>query len=229
MRIIKSIVVILILSNTLISYGQLPTDSIRSIIRKEVDNKRSASIIVGIIDPNGRTIISYGKANEDSSQPPDGNTLYELGSITKVFTSILLADMVIKGELKLDDPISKFLPKSVKSPIRKGREITLLDLATQTSGLPRDPDNLDSKDPANPLADYTVEQMYAFISSYTLTRDIGARYQYSNYGVGLLGHILCLAAGTDYETLVKQRICEPLKMNNTVITISSKPGAHLAI
>jgi len=112
--------------------------------------------------------------------------------------------------------------------MRNGREITLLDLATQTSGLPRSPDNLDPKDPANPLADYTVEQMYAFISNYTLTRDIGSRYEYSNYGVGLLGHILCLAAGTDYETLVKQRICEPLKMNSTVITISSKLVTHLA-
>jgi D-alanyl-D-alanine-carboxypeptidase/D-alanyl-D-alanine-endopeptidase len=219
---------VLFLLNTTVAFGQLSADTINTIIKKEVDNKRSVSIIVGMIDLNGKKIISYGKVNDNSNQLPDGNTIYEIGSITKVFTAILLADMVIKGQVHLDDPISKFLPKSVKFPVRNGKEITLLDLTTQTSGLPRMPDNFNPKDPENPFADYTVEQMYAFLSNYTLTRDIGSRYEYSNIGVGILGHILSLVAGTDYETLVKKRICEPLKMNSTVITLTSKLKENLA-
>jgi D-alanyl-D-alanine-carboxypeptidase/D-alanyl-D-alanine-endopeptidase len=219
---------VLFLSNITIAFGQLSTDSTNIIIKTEVDSKRSVSIIVGTIDLNGKKIISYGKVNDNSTQLPDGNTIYEIGSITKTFTAILLADMVIKGQVHLDDPISKFLPKSVKSPVRNGKEITLLDLTTQTSGLPRMPDNFNPKTPENPYVDYTVEQMYAFLSNYTLTRDIGSRYEYSNYGVGLLGHILSLIAGTDYETLLKQRICEPLKMNSTFITLTSKLKNNLA-
>ncbi len=219
---------VFLLSNTNIAFGQLSTDSINAIIKTEVDNKRSVSIVVGTIDLNGKKIISYGKVHDNSTQLPDGNTIYEIGSISKTFTAILLADMVIKGQVHLDDPISKFLPKSVKSPIRNGKEITLLDLTTQRSGLPRMPDNFNPKDPDNPYVDYTVEQLYAFLSNYTLTRDIGSRYEYSNYGVGLLGHILSLVAGTDYETLLKQRICEPLKMNSTFITLTSKLKDNLA-
>src|SRR5204863_525604 len=94
------------------------------------------------------------------------------------------------------DPVSKFLPKSVKVPARNGREITLADLATHTSGLPRLPDNMGKLRMLlhmdNPYADYSVEDLYAFLSGYTLPRDIGAEYEYSNLGGGLLGHVLAL-------------------------------------
>jgi CubicO group peptidase (beta-lactamase class C family) len=136
--------------------------------------------------------------------------------------------MVERGEVSLNDPISKYLPKTVKTPTRDGKEITLLDLATQTSGLPRLPTNFERKDPQNPYADYSVDQMYSFLSSYTLTRGIGEQYEYSNLGVGLLGHILTLRAGTDYEALVRKRICEPLRMSDTKIKLTSEMLARLA-
>jgi D-alanyl-D-alanine-carboxypeptidase/D-alanyl-D-alanine-endopeptidase len=211
-----------------ISIAQLPIDSIKKIIKTEVDNKRSKGIVVGIITEKGTQVVGYGKVKDDSNQQPDGNTLYEIGSMTKVFTSLILADMVQKGELKLDDPISKFLPKTVKTPTRNGKEITLLDLATHTSGLPSMPDNIHPKDPNNLFADYTVEQLYDFISKYKLTRDIGSKFEYSNIGVGLLGHILTLKAGKDYETLVRERICIPLNMNKTIITLTPELKSILA-
>src|SRR5581483_4562039 len=158
----------------------------------------------------------------------DGDTVFEIGSISKVFTSTLLADMVGHGEVKLDDPISQYLPESAKVPTRKGRAITLVDLATHTSGLPRMPDNASPKDPSNPYADYTVEQMYAFLSGYRLTRDIGEKYEYSNLGGGLLGHVLALKAGTSYEALVTSRICRPLGMTDTRITLTPEMTARLA-
>ena len=106
------------------------------------------------------------------------------------------ADMVKRGEVKLDDPISRYLPASVRVPQRNGKQITLVDLATQSSGLPRLPTNLAPADMNNPYADYSVKQLYDFLSSYTLTRDIGAQYEYSNLGMGLLGHVLSLRALT---------------------------------
>src|SRR5450432_147563 len=204
-------------------------DEIRSILRDRIDvAKKSVGIVVGLVDDKGTRIVSYGSANKNGDQPVNGDSVFEIGSVTKVFTATLLAEMVERGEVNLNDPISKYLPKSVKTPTRDGKEITLLDLSTQTSGLPRLPDNFTPKNPLNPYADYSVEQMYAFLSSYTLTRDIGSKYEYSNLGVGLLGHILTLRSGTDYETLVRTRICQPLKMESTNIKLTPEMQGHLA-
>jgi len=204
-------------------------DEIREILRARIDvAKKSVGIVVGLVDDRGIRIVSYGKPNQNSDQLVNGDSVFEIGSVTKVFTATLLADMVERGEVSLNDPISRYLPNSVKTPTRAGKEITLLDLATQTSGLPRMPGNFAPKDPQNPYADYSVEQMYAFISGYTLTRDIGAKYEYSNLGVGLLGHILALRARTDYETLVRTRIGRPLKMDSTGIKLTPEMQARLA-
>jgi D-alanyl-D-alanine-carboxypeptidase/D-alanyl-D-alanine-endopeptidase len=204
-----------------------PDAEVRAILKERVDSKRSAGIVVGILDEGGRRVVAYADAGS-ADRPLDGNTVFEIGSITKVFTSSLLADMVRRGEVKLDDPVSKYLPASVRLPSRNGREITLLDLATQTSGLPRLPGNMAPKDPKNPYADYSVEQLYDFLSHYTLTRDIGEKYEYSNLGVGLLGHILARRAGVSYEELLTKRILEPLEMRDTAITLSAPMKARLA-
>ncbi len=157
----------------------------------------------------------------------DAEAIYEIGSITKVFTTVLLADMVNRGEVALADPIAKFLPKTVKVLERNGKQITLQDLATHKSALPRLPTNLQPKEPKNPYADYTVENLYAFLNSYTLPRDIGAQEEYSNLGVGLLGHILALRAGKDYESLLRERILAPLAMTSTAITLTPALRARL--
>lgn len=207
-----------------------PTDAeIRAILQQRIDQeKQSPGIVVGVIDPTGRRIISYGSLSQGDSRPVDGNTLFEIGSISKVFTAIALVQLVEQGKLNLEDPISKFLPASVKSPTWKGKEITLLDLATHTSGLPRLPDNFNPADMDNPYVDYGVEQLYAFLSSYQLTRERGAQYEYSNLGAGLLGHILSLKTGMTYENLVKAQIAQPLQMNDTTIQISSEQQTRFA-
>src|SRR5580704_8332194 len=116
-------------------------------------------------------------------------------------------DMVQKDEVAVTDPVSKYLPATVKVPERDGKKITLQDLSTRSSGLPRMPTNFHPKDDSNPYIDYTPELMYEFLSGYQLTRDIGSKYEYSNLGVGLLGHALTRRAGMDYEAMVKTRIC----------------------
>lgn len=185
--------------------------------------------MVGVIDAKGRRVVAYGRLAKDDKRPLNGDTIFEIGSMTKVFTSLVLMDMVQKGEVAVTDPISKYLPASVKVPERNGKQITLQDLSTQSSGLPRMPSNFHPKDPSNPYVDYTAEQLYQFLSGYQLTRDIGSQYEYSNLGVGLLGHVLSLRAGTDYESMVRSRILDPLGMNSTRVTLTPQMKTRLAI
>lgn len=209
----------------------VPTDAeIRQILVDRIDTQhQSVGIVVGIITPEGRRIISYGHLNQGDARTLNGDTVFEIGSVTKVFTSLLLADMVQHNQVALDDPVAKYLPPSVKMPQRNGRSITLVDLATHTSGLPRLPTNMHPKDPANPYADYSVEQLYEFLSTYQLTRDIGSRYEYSNLSGGLLGHVLARRAGKDYEALVLSEVCAPLGMKSTTITLTPQMKARLAV
>jgi D-alanyl-D-alanine-carboxypeptidase/D-alanyl-D-alanine-endopeptidase len=210
--------------------SELPTDAaIKDNLVLRVDRQRDGvGIVVGVIDRDGRRVVAHGRYKRGSRRQVDGDTLFEIGSNGKVFTSLLLSDMALRGEVRLGDPVAKYLPDGVRAPERGGRRITLVDLATHTSGLPRMPSNFAPKDRHNPYADYTVEQLYAFLSGYALTRDIGARYAYSNVGVGLLGHVLARRCGTTYEDLVRERITAPLGMRDTAITLSPDLKKRLA-
>jgi len=201
---------------------------IRAAMDNRVDTGRAVGMVAGVIDANGRHVIASGNVSRGGSQAPDGDTVYEIGSITKVFTSLLLADMIEKGEVKPDDPVAKYLPSTVKVPSRDGHQITLLELSMQMSGLPRLPDNLKPADPLNPYADYDAAKLYDFLSHYKLTRDPGEKYEYSNLGAGLLGHALALRAGMSYEELLRRRIFEPLGMTSTSITLSAEQKKRLA-
>jgi serine-type D-Ala-D-Ala carboxypeptidase/endopeptidase len=210
--------------------GPLLSDAdILAIIKERVDDKRTAGIVVGVIDANGRQrIVAYG--DPGPGQPPlDGNSVFEIGSISKVFTSTVLAQLVQEGKVSLDDPAQKYLPATVHLPVRNGKVITLGTLAMQNSGLPRLPTNLKPADAANPYADYTVQQLYDFLSNYQLPRDPGAEFEYSNLGVGLLGHLLSRATGLSYEDLERQRVWQPLGMTHTAITLTPWMKAHLAL
>ncbi|MBV9103324.1 MAG: serine hydrolase, partial [Candidatus Eremiobacteraeota bacterium] len=143
------------------------------------------------------------------------NTPLEIGSITKTFTAALLAVMVQRGEVALDDPIEKFLPAGAKAPTYQGRHITLRDLATQSSGLPRMPTNFTPGNADDPYADYGEKQLLEFLASYELKRAPGAEAEYSNLGFGLLGYLLARRLGMDYATAVRTRILEPLGMSHT--------------
>ncbi|WP_321476484.1 serine hydrolase domain-containing protein [uncultured Paludibaculum sp.] len=141
----------------------------------------------------------------------------------------VIAEAVIPGNsTSLSDAVEQYLPEGVRMPRRGGRVITLVDLATHTSGLPRLPSDMHPKDPANPYADYSTEALFRFVSSYTLTRDIGSRYEYSTLGVGLLGTALARRAGMTYEALLQSRITDPLSMRNTHITVSEDLKSRLA-
>ena len=209
----------------------IPSDAeIRQVLVERIDEqKRSVGIVVGVVEPDGRRVVAHGQLATDGPGEVDGDTVFEIGSITKVFTAILLADLVDEGAFELETPVQRLLGPDVTVPIRNGAEITLLHLTTHSSGLPRMPDNFRPADAGNPYADYTVAQLYEFLSSHELQRDIGAEVEYSNLGTGLLGHALAQRQETDYETLVFRRLLDPLGMSDTSITLSPSQQERLAV
>ena len=165
-------------------------------------------------------MIAYGHLKRGDSRALNGDTVFEIGSVTKVFTSLLLSEMVQNGQMALSDRVAKYLPETVKLPDKDGKQITLVDLATHTSGLPRTPTNFAPQYWNNPYVDYSVQQLYEFLSSYELTRDPGSQYEYSNLGAGLLGFVVARRAGMSYEELVRKRICDSLEMKSTTVTLT---------
>ncbi|MGB5875521.1 MAG: serine hydrolase [Bacteroidota bacterium] len=209
------------------SGGDIP-DDVRRSIRARVDGGRNTGIVVGVIDAAATRYYGYGQISRSSRRTPDERTVFEIGSITKVFTALLLADMAGKNEVSLNDPIRQYLPESVTVPRRKERSVRLVHLATHTSGLPRMPKDTTPFNIDNPFADCTVDDMYDFISGYVLPRDIGQHYEYSNLGSGLLGHILALRGGRTYEDLLKTHIIDVIGLPDTRITPTTGMNLRLA-
>jgi serine-type D-Ala-D-Ala carboxypeptidase/endopeptidase len=208
--------------------GFTPDDEIRNILRDRIDSAhQSVGIVASLFDAGNQKTATYGRSDAANGRPLDGDTVFEIGSITKVFTALLLAEMVTRGEVALDDPVAKYLPGNVKLPARNGNQISFLDLATYSSGLPRLPDGI-SDSSNNPYAAYTVDQLYAFLSNHTLRFDPGTHYEYANLGFGLLGHVLALRANSSYEDLVVSRICTPLGMQDTRIALTASMRERLA-
>ncbi len=207
-----------------------PDSEIRKLLVQRIDEyHQGVGIVAGFVEPGGRRIVAYGALDKGDLRPLDGNTVFEIGSVTKVFTALTLAEMARRGEVALSDPVAKHLPADVKVPRRGNRQITLEDLAAHTSGLPRMPANFEPKDPASPYTDYTADLLYRFLSSYELPREIGSLYEYSNLGAGLLGHALARRAGMDYEALILARICQPLGLADTRIALSPEMKSRLAV
>jgi len=205
-----------------------PDDEIRKILAERVgENEKAVGIVVGVIDPQGRRIISYGHRSDGDARPLDGDTVFEIASVTKVFTALLLADMVEKNEVVLSDPASKYLPAAIKLPERNGHLITLLDLATHTSGLPFMPaDAPPFNDPA--AAKYSTGDLKRYLASYQLTREIGSEWDYSNIGYWVLSEALAARGGKDIENLIRARVLAPLKMADTDFELSAKMKENLA-
>jgi D-alanyl-D-alanine-carboxypeptidase/D-alanyl-D-alanine-endopeptidase len=203
-------------------------DEIQALLADQIDAQhKSVGMVIGIITPEGRRVASRGSTSERDGRPVDGDTAFEIASVTKVFTALLLTDMRQRGEVGLDDPVAAYLPAEVRVPQRKGRQITLVDLATHTSGLPPQPPDLSGlDDPAAPT--YSAEQLYSSISTYRLIRDIGSEWEYGNLDIALLGHALARRAGTDYQSLVRARVTGPLHLSRTS-TVEAALGPNVAV
>jgi CubicO group peptidase (beta-lactamase class C family) len=206
---------------------KLSDEAIRDILRRRIDvEKRAIGMAVGIVERRRRRVIVYGKQDSDDARPVAANTLFEIGSLTKVFTALLLADMVHRRELQFDDPVDRHLPSGFRTPQRNGRAITLADLATHTSGLPLFPPI--TGNPLAALARYSASDLRSWLAGLTLSRDPGTQWEYSNVGYGLLGLALANKAGTAYDALLNRRIISPMRLKDTILHPTGEATRRLA-
>ena len=203
-----------------------PNEDIRALLAERMRHN-GVGIVVGVVEPAGQRVVAHGRSGASDGRPLDGDTVFLIGSVTKAFTGLLLADMVQRGEVRLDDPAAKYLPPGVKMP-QRDRPITLQDLATHVSGLPSMPTNFDLNARPDPYSAYTTEQMYAFLSGYTLERAPGEKWAYSNLGISVLGQLLARRADKSYEALLKERVLTPLGMHDTSIGLTPGQARRLA-
>lgn len=191
---------------------------------------------VGIVDKS-QTLHEYyfGSISKSREEPPDSHSIFELGSITKSFTATILAQMILDGKINLEDTLESLLPEGqVKVPDWNGTRITLEHLATHTSGLPKKPQDSGQPrpqdyDPYDPYAAYSTEDVYDYLSTYcNLLFEPGTRYAYSNTGMGLVGHVLGLVDSSSYEVLLREKILEPLGMNETLLYLKEDNIPDLA-
>jgi CubicO group peptidase (beta-lactamase class C family) len=205
------------------SAGEAPLtdDQIRAILAERIDRDReSVGMVIGLIGPKGRRIVSHGAFGLTDKRPPSGDTIFGIASVSKVFTGLLLADAVQRKEVKLTDPAALHLPKEIRLPERNGRKITLIDLATHTSGLPHEiPPELQTIALAKPPRE-ARRVMYDYLSGWTLPHDIGSTWSYSNLEYGLIGIALEQRTGLSYDVLLRTRILDPLRLDDTAISLS---------
>ena len=210
--------------------GALPVpEAVRAAVTARMADGRIPGMAIGRISGKDVLRITEGKRNAQKPDPVTPSTVFEIGSITKAFTGILLADMVLKGEVALDDPVSRYLPAGSTVPELNGTAITLRHLTTHTSGLPRLPDNMEPADFDDPYADYDSARLLAFLAKHTLRRAPGAMYEYSNLGAGLLGWALANRAGLPYGELVRRRILAPLGMLHSAVLETEAMRGELAL
>ena len=188
-------------------------------------------VAVGLYLDGATATSGHGRRRAAEAPAPDAHTVFEIGSITKVFTATLLASLARTGEVALDGAAAEHFPAGVAAPrFGGGESFTLAQLAAHTSGLPRLPDDLIAKvtDPLNPYASYTRDDFYGFLGRHQLRRAPGSRYEYSNLGAALLGDLLASRAGTPYAALVEARILRPLGMTDTAVDPGPDLRARLA-
>jgi serine-type D-Ala-D-Ala carboxypeptidase/endopeptidase len=194
-------------------------------LRRLVERGAVVGMVVALLRGDERRVRSYGTVAAGRPAPPGPDTVFEIGSVTKTFTALLLHEMAGRGEVALDDPIGRHLPPEVPTPTLGSRSITLLDLVTHTARLPNNGRTLIRqalRDQKHPFARYSVEDLHGDVARARIRRRIGERVRYSNLGFGLLGHLLARAAGSSYDTLVTERITGPLGLADTAVHPSDR-------
>ncbi|HZN39027.1 MAG TPA: serine hydrolase [Planctomycetota bacterium] len=188
----------------------------------------AVGFVVGVIDGETEFVRGYGRLARESKQQPGAQTIYEIGSVSKVFTGLLLADAVQRGLTALDDPVQKHLPEGVSMPAFEGKPVLLWHLSTHTSGLPRLPD-MKGSDPQDPYAHFTTERLYEALGAVRVRWEPGSKYEYSNLAVGLLGALLVRANELgSYDELLRARILVPLQMRDSGVALDEAQQKRLA-
>ena len=199
----------------------LSDDRIRALLAERIDrDHETPGMVIGLVSRQGRRILSPGAFGLEDKRPVGGDTIFGIASVSKAFTGLLLADAIRRKEVKLDEPVARYLPAGTKLPERKGRKIALIDLATHTSGLPHElPPEKQTIARAGPARD-ARSLTYDFLAGWELPTDIGSTWSYSNLEYGLIGFALEQRTGLSYDQLLRTRILDPLRLDDTAISLS---------
>jgi D-alanyl-D-alanine-carboxypeptidase/D-alanyl-D-alanine-endopeptidase len=177
-RIVLSGIVLLVAGAASVIAAPMNDEALRALLVERVDERKwGTAIVIGISSPQARRVVSYGTLGVDDRRKVDGATVFEIASLTKVLTALVLADMANRQRVKLDAPVRTCLPESVEVPQRGDKQITFLDLVTHSSGLPLRPTNLASQTALNKYAGYTVQQLYQGLATFELPREPGSAFQ----------------------------------------------------
>lgn len=202
-----------------------------SLVRPYIQLGHTAGLVLAIIKDGKVSTYCYGTTDKRSIILPDPErTLFEIGSVTKTFTSLLLAKQLAIGQMRLDDPINQYLPDSIPPLTYQGEAVRLVHLANHTSGFPRLPENIfnGNIDSKNPYLHYTIDSLFSYLKHYQVKRRPGTNFSYSNYGAGLLGILLEMKTGMSFDDLIKKDITWPLKMNSTFIEVPAERKKDVA-
>jgi serine-type D-Ala-D-Ala carboxypeptidase/endopeptidase len=241
----KTLFATLFLVTSLFAYAQEDKpDKIDKISRQFISSTHQQGLIIGIIDGGNQQIYAYGETYTGSKQPPSTNSIFEIGELSSLFTTTLLARMSIEGEVDVNIPVQSLMPdqrlpvyqKLNCEPIGLGYDvyacdpysndetisILLCNLATHTAGFPYNPSNLKPWLHAkNPYARYRKENLYKYLNNQPVSTAYMFDYKYSHVGMTLLGHALSLKAASSYEELLADKVLNPLKLTDTRITLTA--------
>ena len=219
--------VVYILGTTCFGQDQFKfEEKIESLVEPYLEARKFKGLSVGVIADGDTWTGNYGQVSDEKKTKPSSETIYEIGSISKVFTSLMLADAINSGEVMLDTRIGELMPEIKET--KPVKTITLKHLATHMSGLPKLPTNVSPKEPENPYADYDRKKLVEYMKVAQLDAEPGENHEYSNVGAGLLGDLLAAQANQTYESLLKNRILNPLKMKDTTIALTDEQSMRLA-
>lgn len=199
--------------------------TVEKLVRPYIQKENTTGLCMAVIQDENVKYYSYGETKRGNGELPKyDKTLFEIGSVSKTFTALLLANEVVDGRMSLDDPIIKYLPDSIKNMSYKDKPITLVTLSNHNSGFPRLPMNLYQKgDPAdNPYKNYDINRLFTYLKNFKPYREVGGQYEYSNLAVGLLGTLIAQNNQTTYEQILLKNVCKPLHLKNTKITLGKK-------
>ena len=214
------LLIFIILPDLSISQEYPTLNEIKEVIKEEVDNGRSNSIVIGIIDNGIESYISYGSPFEGRTDSANENTVYEIASVTKVYVSTILADLVLKEKVNLDDFLIQYLPDTLKFSDSNYYKITLKHLATHTSGIPTLLNDLDLDNPDEYLMEMTYSELFAKLENNKLKNTPGTAFEYSNNNFSLLSYIICKITNENLEQLLKKYFIIPFDMNNTALNLN---------
>ncbi|NQV73828.1 beta-lactamase family protein [bacterium] len=205
---------------------QLP-EEVSKQAQQRIDDDFHLGTIIGVVDANGRRFYGFGQVSLDNQQEPDEHTIFEIGSVTKTFTSTLIAELSMRSELGMADVIWTDLPKPDSIPSANSEQITIESLITHTSGFPRDPSNSDLDD-NNRYQSYSEGDVKQYLTSYSFDT-LPGQHSYSNFGYLLLEHLVENKMDASYESLVASEILNPLGMEDTYFTVPETVVGRLAI